>query len=183
MAYLGEEPTGSTHPFSRITIQFGCKQPPGKPLPPKGSGIITQPEGTVLAPGLVHAYRSTDYQVGHPPRFTLRIGQASPELLAEHEHHRVASSAFITASNPYGKLLSAEANDARFILLNGDLAARGLNADEGYGHDPSGKWPAERSLLVFGIDLDLARAIGGFHNQNAIVWNGEDGVPQLVLLR
>ena len=36
---------------------------------------------------------------------------------------------------------------------------------------------------MLGIDLDTAKAIGIQHKQNAIVWCGQEGIPELVLLR
>lgn len=53
----------------------------------------------------------------------------------------------------------------------------------GEGKHPSGDWDGEASVLVLGIDLDDAKAAGNKWEQNAIVWSGADGVPQLILLQ
>ncbi len=58
-----------------------------------------------------------------------------------------------------------------------------MDAIEGEGEGPDGAWPAEKSLFVFGVDLETARMLGVRYRQNAVVWVGEDAVPKLVLLR
>jgi hypothetical protein len=103
--------------------------------------------------------------------------------VAEHARRNVQSSLFITASNPYGKLLDPAVNFSRYTLLLGDLSVRNLPAEEASGQHPSGKWPAERSLIVYGVDLEQACKLGTNHNQNAVVWTGVDGIPKLILLR
>ena len=53
---------------------------------------------------------------------------------------------------------------------------------EGIGIDPSGEWPAEKSFLALGLDLETSRALGREFGQNAIVWAGADAIPRLILL-
>ena len=53
----------------------------------------------------------------------------------------------------------------------------------GIGQHPSNQWPGEPSYLVFGLTLEAAKTLGTRLEQNAIVWNGSDGTPQLILLR
>lgn len=53
----------------------------------------------------------------------------------------------------------------------------------GEGKQPSGDWEGEDSLLVLGINLEDAKAVWIKWGQNAILWSGADGVPQLILLR
>jgi hypothetical protein len=201
MAYRGKLAPGEfakmapNHPFAGIQITFGVKRsdvtgstkeeiPIGRPSSPTYNfGIIAPSDGTVLSPSLVQTYRNTDYRVGYPPSFVLHIGQYSPELVAEHSRHNVKSSLFITASNPYGKLLDPAVNFSRYTLLLGDLRIQNLIAEEASGQHPSGNWPAERSLIVYGVDLKLARELGASHNQNAVVWTDSDGIPKLILLR
>jgi hypothetical protein len=49
----------------------------------------------------------------------------------------------------------------------------------GEGVDPSGKWPAEPSILVLGIKLDEALSIGHRYQQNAILFIGIEGDTNL----
>ncbi len=64
-----------------------------------------------------------------------------------------------------------------------DMSAMGITyfPGEGQGEDPS--WPAEASFLALGIDREAASDLGRKYGQNAIVWIGSDGLPELVLLR
>ena len=59
-----------------------------------------------------------------------------------------------------------------------EVAAHRMAFVEGIGEDPSGKWPGERSLLVFGLVPKIAREFGAKFGQNAIVWSGADAIPQ-----
>jgi hypothetical protein len=89
----------------------------------------------------------------------------------------------VTACNPFSAELSDEENRTRKAGLEQDLRARGLRYLPGIGRHPSNGWPGEPSFLVLGIDLSAAKALGVRLEQNAIVWAGEGGVPELVLLR
>ena len=139
--------------------------------------------GSAIAPATIAAYRETDYWVGGDTPFTLRVGEFSPALAALHEARRVDSSAFITACNPFSRALDAAANAERQAALLHDLRQRRLGCVEGIGQHPSGDWPGEPSMLVLGIALDEARALGHAYEQNAIVWVGADATPRLMLLR
>lgn len=74
-------------------------------------------------------------------------------------------------------------NAAAHARLGAELAAAGYRVVEGAGEDPDGRWPAEPSYLVLGMDLEAARELGRRYGQNAIVWAGADAVPELLLLR
>lgn len=105
------------------------------------------------------------------------------QLLAE-TGHRCAT--FITACNPFGAQEDFEANmkacaDLRKRLDN--YVAEPTQIIEGDGIDPSGAWPAEKSFLVLGLDLEASEALGREFGQNAVVWSGADAIPRLILLR
>jgi hypothetical protein len=51
------------------------------------------------------------------------------------------------------------------------------------GFDPSGNWPAEKSFLALGLDLEVSRALGAEFQQNAVLWANADAIPRLILLR
>lgn len=55
---------------------------------------------SVIDPPLIEAYLESDYRVHGQPGFTLRVVQASAELLALHERRGVDCSAFLTTFNP-----------------------------------------------------------------------------------
>ncbi|MDN5754014.1 MAG: DUF3293 domain-containing protein [Nitrosospira sp.] len=150
---------------------------------------------------LVAAYRSTDYRIESSiesgcDAFILHVDLHSEPLarLFAASGHRCA--AFITACNPFSLPQSPEANLAACARLRDRLdrqlrrratqvtqPAQAHQIIEGTGCDPSGVWPAEKSFLALGLDLEVSQAIGREFGQNAIIWCGPDAIPKLFLLR
>ena len=141
------------------------------------------PEASLVGEEVLRAYRETAYRVRADPPFVLTVDARSPELAAEHARQGVAASAFVTACNPFGRLLGARENARRHAALGRALLARGAPCVEGVGAHPDGRWPGEPSYLVFGTTAAAARALGARLEQNALLWSGPDAVPRLVLLR
>lgn len=133
-----------------------------------------------IAPRLVQAYLETHYHAGE---VLLQVGQENGLLRMVHGLHGVASSLFITAWNPYSQTLAEEDNQKAQEKLRSVVRDRGWQSLEGHGQHPSNGWPAEPSLLVLGPDLEEANLLGRQFGQNAVVWSGEDAMPQLVLLQ
>ncbi|WP_316152572.1 DUF3293 domain-containing protein [Cupriavidus sp. BIC8F] len=131
----------------------------------------------------LQAYRETHYRVLGDLPMILRVDQPSAPLAALHRALGVASSAFITAANPFSLRCDDDANARRQQALAQDVARMGLRAIEAAGEHPANGWPAEPSFLVPGLSLEDARALGERYGQNAVVWSGADAVPRLVLLR
>lgn len=131
----------------------------------------------------LRAYRETRYRVLGDTPMTLRVDQPSAPLAALQRALGVASSAFITAANPFSQCCDDDANALRQQALARDVASLGMRAIEAAGEHPSNGWPTEPSFLVPGMSLMDARALGERYAQNAVVWSGADAVPRLVLLR
>jgi sugar phosphate isomerase/epimerase len=144
--------------------------------------IFLSPE-TIIDPSLVQAFRETEYRVHGDPPFTLRIGEACAALRDAHKRYGVDCSAYVTALNPFSQALEDAANGARHAALGRELNQRSLTYVEGVGQHPSNQWPGEASFLIFGFSLEAAKSLGTRLEQNAIVWNGDDVTPQLILLR
>lgn len=138
---------------------------------------------TGIAAEMIQAYLETEYRVSARPAFTLRVGQASAELLQTQQVHKVTCSAFISACNPFSQPLDQTDNSARQAALAKELANRSLSFLPGIGQHPSNNWPGEDSFLVFGLTLEAAKALASQFEQNALIWSAADAVPQLVLLR
>ena len=138
---------------------------------------------TVIPASTLAAYRQTDSRVYAPQPFTLKVGLFSSSLLALHGQYGVRSSVFVTANNPFSRLLTAEENAARQRKLREAVKHRGWPFLCGSGQHFSGPWPAEASLLVLGPDRDNAVALGRDFGQNAVVYCDADCVPELLLLR
>ena len=131
----------------------------------------------------IQAYLETDYHVHGDALVTLNIGVANPTLSALHKAHRIESSAFITACNPFSQSCDESVNAERQAALARELQQRSLTYIEGIGQHPTNGWLGEPSFLVLGLPREAAKALGNRHEQNAIVWCGLDAVPELVLLR
>lgn len=144
---------------------------------------------------LIAAYRSTEYRIESGAEsgcgaITLRIDQHSEPLsrLFAASGHRCG--AFITACNPFSVPQTHEENLAACARLQDTLGRRLRGCPvkagqilEGTGCDPTGTWPAEKSFLALGLDLETSKAVGKEFGQNAVVWAGSDAIPRLVLLR
>ncbi len=141
-------------------------------------------ETTHIHPDKIRAYLATDYRLGHTDQdIVLTVGQCSKRLMALFASFGVECGAFLTAYNPRGARQSDEANEYAHARLAGQLRVLEIQVIEGSGSEVGTDWPAERSYFALGLALEPARTIGRYFNQDAIVWVGADGVPQLVLLR
>jgi hypothetical protein len=136
-----------------------------------------------IDPATLAAYRETEYHVHGESPCTLRVGEPSSALAALHARHGVSTSGFVTACNPRSEQRSAAENAARQQRLEHELAAAGIPFVRGEGRHPDNGWPPEPSLLVLGLTLDDAEALGRRWQQNAMLHCGADAVPRLVLLR
>jgi Protein of unknown function (DUF3293) len=119
---------------------------------------------------LLQAYAETRYTVHTDEKFTLKIGELSPSLLHLFHQTNALCAAFVTAYNPFSEQLTVTQNEALQTALKADLTKRSLKFIDGIGQHLNGQWPGEPSVLI------LAR----HYEQNAFVWCGRDGVPQLV---
>lgn len=144
---------------------------------------LTAFEGSVIPRATIEAYLATEYRVGGNLRFTLLIGQRHHGLDALLAGQKAGSAAVLTAWNPYSKPCTNADNERAQGKLVEELGCRGLDHFSGHGADPTGKWPAEDSRLVLGIDLAVAAELGSRFRQNGIVWAAGDALPMLVLLR
>jgi hypothetical protein len=139
---------------------------------------------TSLDPTLVQAYRRTRYSAGlDGEAIVLRVDVPSPVMAAAIAAGGAPGAAFITAENPYSTQSAAHDNAASQALLKSELAALGATVFEGVGQGDDPTWPGEASYLAVGISRDQACLLGRKYQQNAIVWIGANGTPELVLLR
>ena len=114
----------------------------------------------------------------------MTIGVTSPEVAALLAVHNAAGAAFITACNPPFLPVGSVHNVLAMKSLRSLLQYRSkLPSLEGRGQDRDGLWPPEQSLLVMGINREVAERLGRQFGQNAIVWIDQDGLPSLVELQ
>ena len=133
-----------------------------------------------LDPELLKTYLETDYIVSYDPPLTLNIAQQSDEARILLSSFGVDQAAFLTAWNPGSERLTEEENDDRQAELLSEIEHRRQNYLVGYGE--RGEW-REYSYLVLGIDRDDASALAHQFGQNAFVWIGPAGEPELVTMK
>ena len=132
----------------------------------------------------IRAYEATDYRIGHTGAdIVLNVGKYSDRVMELFAVNGVSCGAFLTAYNPQGKQQSDEDNARAHQELARWLEKLGVVAMEGSGREEGTEWPTERSYFGLGLGREMAKEMGGYFDQDAIVWVGEDGVAELVLLR
>ena len=129
---------------------------------------------------LKEKYRDTDYCVKLPDtEIVLRVGQYSPRLKSLMDEHSASGAVFITAWNPFGVVRGAAENTAANTSLQKDLAEAASFVFPGYGASPEGDWK-EESYLALRVSRQAATEMCARHAQNAVIFIGEDGVPELL---
>lgn len=135
-----------------------------------------------ISDALLAQYKVTHYQVFVPGGvLTLRIEEYSSALIDLHAKFGVASSAFLTAYNPHSQQTADDVNAAAQESLVREVKKLGRSWIAGAGVDSAGQWPAEPSLLVLGISRAQALIFARQFGQNACVFIGASGIPELLL--
>ena len=136
-----------------------------------------------LAPDLIAAYKNTLFQahVGDDV-ITLRVGQQCPVLQEVFQQHNVTTACYITAYNPFWRLLTAQENEDRNARMRTELAAQ-YRLFEGMGIDPTGEWAGEASFLALGASKDVSLALAEAWEQNAVVFVDETFTVSLLFTR
>jgi len=139
---------------------------------------------TQIAADKIRAYRASDYRIGFTGQaIVLQPGLRSAQVAQLLATHGVTCGAFITAYNPQGAQRSTAENEQAHQQLLTHIESQGLKCFEGEGSEAGTDWPAEKSCFALSLGLSEAMKIGRFYGQDAIVWVGENAVPELVLLR
>jgi hypothetical protein len=138
----------------------------------------------VIACPIIASYRATDFVVFAGKReIVLHIGRREPLVDRLLAGMRASGAAFVTAWNPFSRLLTRPMNHTRQALLEADLRARSLHYLSGEGRSPSGDWEPEQSVLIFKVSRREAVSLGRRWRQNAIVYVFLNRAPELVVLR
>ena len=137
-----------------------------------------------ISHALIQAYLGTAYSAKTDAgRINSKVGVMSEAMKTLFVGAGVDCAAFITAENPFSEPQTPEDNAERQRRLEAELTARRIAYYPGQGQGEDPNWPAEASFLVLGMGREAASDLGRKYGQNAIVWVGSDGVPELVLLR
>ena len=129
---------------------------------------------------LMVAYTETHFEAETPEGLiVLRIGQRNEALAQLYRVSGTQSAAYITAWNPASVPQREERNRSAHMELLQSLNAAQCHYYEGFGRDPTGQWPAERSVLALGISEEMACSLGRQFGQAAIALAAADAVPGL----
>jgi hypothetical protein len=131
-----------------------------------------------LDESLRQKYLDTDYLISDDPPLLMKIGEQSDDLRVLLGSMGVESAAFITAWNPHSEQLTDDENEDRQGVLLTDIEKIRLNYLVGYSQREDWR---EYSYLVLGIDKDQATSMATRFEQNAYVWIGPAGIPELII--
>jgi hypothetical protein len=125
-------------------------------------------------------YKNTNYIVyTETESFTLRIGQVNKEWDELLTQKSISFYFYITAWNPYSRLLTKEENQKANNHLTEKLKELNLSYYSGVGTSLNSDW-SEDSFCVLGGNKEIAYQLGKVFQQNAIVI-GETGMtPELL---
>lgn len=129
------------------------------------------------------AYLATDYVVRIDGRdVVIRPNERSAAVDRALSRFKARSAAFITAFNPYSRRCGKHVNLAAHAQLLAAVRRRRRRFVEGLGQSHDQRWPAEKSVLVFGVTRTAAAMLGRQFRQNAIVFAALGRRAELVYL-
>jgi hypothetical protein len=128
---------------------------------------------------LIEAYKNTKYIV-FDLNLTIVIDKSNLEINELLVKYNTKEWAFITAYNPYSRVLTNEENRIRHIELIEMTENYVTFEGHGVGEDPT--WEPELSLFIIGISKVEASKIGKKFEQNAIVFGELNNSPELIIL-
>ncbi len=128
---------------------------------------------------LIEAYKNTKYKVFEPD-IIIEIGKSNQDLDNLLLIHNSNEWAFITAYNPYSRVLTNDENRMRHEELKELTKAYITFEGHGVGEDPA--WEPELSLFIMGISKEESSLIGEKFEQNAIVYGKTNSEPELIIL-
>ena len=133
-----------------------------------------------ISDALLRAYKETRYCVSGGDEFVMQVGHVSEPAKALMTRYSAPGAVFITAWNPFGKRSSEADNDAANSALRSALERSGLHVLEGVGVSADGRW-RENSFFAFPVTRSAAVELCCRHSQNAVIFVGSDGTPELLL--
>ena len=127
---------------------------------------------------LLHAYLESDY-VHSSTGKQLNIGRLHTEVDAFYSEKNVNTYAWITAWNPYSRVLTPSENELRNTRLTSRLHA--YNYSEGFSQDKLGDWKEYGFWVENAIPAEMMQICVNF-DQNAFVFARRGQVLQLILV-
>ncbi len=128
---------------------------------------------------LIEAYKNTKYIVFNL-NLTIVIDKSNLDINKLLVKHNTKEWSFITAYNPYSRVLTNEENRIRHNELIEMTENYVTFEGHGVGQDPI--WEPELSLFIIGISKEDASLIGKRFEQNAIAYGVINKPPELLIL-
>lgn len=128
---------------------------------------------------LFEAYKNTKYKVSQHD-IVIEIDKFNDKLNEFLNKYNSTEWAFITAYNPYSRVLTNDENRMRHDELIEFTKAYITFEGHGVGEDPA--WEPELSLFIMGISKEEAALIGKRFEQNAIVYGELNNPSELLIL-
>jgi len=120
---------------------------------------------------LLQAYEATAYCAELPSgRVVIRVGKVCNELDGVLLAGNFDSWAFVSAANPRSIPLPRDRNEERHRLLVRDVTQTRWRWYPGSGEPDEPGWEREPSVLILGVGIDDAIALGRQFGQMAIVF-------------
>ena len=120
---------------------------------------------------LLRAYEATAYCAELPSgRVVIRVGKVCNELDEVLLAGNFDSWAFVSAANPQSVPLARDRNEERHRLLVRGVMQTGWPWYPGSGEPDEPGWEQEPSVLLLGVGIDAAIALGRQFGQRAIVF-------------
>lgn len=126
-------------------------------------------------------YKKTTYRVyvNNDIFIDLFIDKVNLDIISLLNKYNSNNAIFVTAYNPFSKILTKEENEKRLNNLVDEIKSLGLTFfyGDGIGFDRS--WEPEKSLLVLDVKANVIDYLLDKYQQNAIVIVDKSGLPTL----
>lgn len=135
----------------------------------KCKGKRFAPTPVCVSGELEQAYSTTDFVVLAAPIVHIEIGKSCREIPSLLGKREPGYPVLVSACNPFSKQLPPHENAHRHDALLRLLSELGHESLPAEGRDPTGRWAAERSVLVLAGSAELADQLMVQFMQNAVV--------------
>lgn len=130
---------------------------------------------------LLEAYKNTIYRVYLEENsfIDLFIDKFNLDVINILDEYKATNGIFITAYNPYSKLLTKEENELRQNKLIEEIKLLDLKYFYGEGIGLNTSWEPEKSIFVLNVKEEIIDYLLDKYQQNAVVFIDKLGKPVL----
>lgn len=135
----------------------------------------------MLQPDLLEAFECTDYHIFGDAPLIVQPGILTPDADRFFCDRGIETAIVLTAWNPMGIATPIIDNEAAQAMLIEDLNRRGMAHIPAEGRGRDGLWPAEPSLFVLGVTLQVAHELAAAHRQAAFLFLRRGAAPEVIV--